>query len=83
MITVDHGRGHTTDDWSTHGDSVMRAEETWLAAIGPDWPKRGEWRIATPAYTNQIAATLAKALGQDFRSAVPDAGAPIDYLWEK
>ena len=83
MITVDHGRGHTTEDWSSHGDSVVRAEETWLAAVGPDWPRRGEWRLSPPAYANQIAATLAKAVGKDFRTAVPGAGAPIDYLWEK
>lgn len=83
MITVDHSRGHTPDDWSSHGEDVVRAEETWLATIGPDWSKRGEWQLAPPAYTNQIAATLAKALGLDFREAVPTAGAPIDYLWEK
>jgi len=83
MVTVDHGRGHSTEDWSSHGDSVVRAEETWLAAVGPDWPKRGEWRLSPPSYTNQIAATLAKAVGKDFRTAVPGAGAPIDYLWEK
>jgi hypothetical protein len=83
IITVDHGRGHTSDDWSTHGQRVERADETWMAAIGPDWPRRGEWTTAPAAYTSQIAATLAKALGQDFRAAAPDAGAPIDYLWER
>jgi hypothetical protein len=83
VITVDHGRGHTPDDWSMHGQRVERADETWMAAIGPDWPRRGEWTTAPAAYTSQIAATLAKALGQDFRAAAPDAGAPIDYLWER
>lgn len=81
IITVDHGRGHTAEDWSTHGDDVVGADETWMAAIGPEWARRGEWTNAPPAFTNQIAATLAKAVGQDFRPAAPQAGAPIDYLW--
>jgi hypothetical protein len=83
LITVDHGRGHTTKDWSDHGHDVVRANETWLAAVGPDWPRRGEWSSAPDAFTNQIAATLAKALGEDFLADVPAAGKPIEYLWGK
>jgi hypothetical protein len=83
IITVDHGRGHTTKDWFDHGSEVTRANETWLAAAGPDWPRRGEWTSAPDAFTNQIAATLAKALGEDFLSEVPGAGKPIEYLWDK
>lgn len=81
LITADHGRGLTPDDWSTHGKDVAGAERTWLAAIGPDWPRRGEWTDAPAAATSQVAATLARALGEDFRAAVPEAGAPIAYLW--
>ena len=82
VVTVDHGRGHTTKDWSDHGKKVTRANETWMVAVGPDWPRRGEWVNAPDGLTNQIAATLAKAVGQDFQSAVPGAGAPLDYLWQ-
>ena len=82
LVTADHGRGHGPKDWSDHGKDVVGANETWLIAAGPDWPRRGEWTNAPPAFTNQIASTLAKSLGQDFRSAVPAAGAPIDYLWQ-
>ncbi len=81
LITVDHGRGRTPDDWSTHGDTVDGAQETWLAAIGPDWPRRGIWSHAPDAFANQVAATGAKALGVDLRQDIPNAGAPIDYLW--
>ena len=42
LITVDHGRGRTPQDWGKHGDKVDGAQETWLAAIGPDWPRRGD-----------------------------------------
>ena len=83
LITVDHGRGRTPKDWGRHGDEVDGAQETWLAAIGPDWPRRGEWSNAPDAFTNQIAATGARALGLDLRADIPKAGAPIDYLWGK
>jgi hypothetical protein len=83
LITVDHGRGRTPQDWGKHGESVDGAQETWLAAIGPDWPRRGEWADAPDAFTNQVAATGAKALGVDLRADTPSAGAPIEYLWSK
>lgn len=83
LISVDHGRGRTPQDWGTHGDKVDGAQETWLAAIGPDWPRRGEWTTAPDAFTNQIAATAAKTLGVDLREDIPNAGAPIEYLWGK
>ena len=83
LVTADHGRGHGPKDWSDHGKDVVGANETWLIAAGPDWPRRGEWTNAPPAFTNQIASTLARSLGEDFQSAVPQAGAPIDYLWQK
>ena len=81
IITVDHGRGHGPADWFGHGKDVDGAQETWMAAVGPDWPRRGEWADAPDAFTNQIAATLAKAAGEDYAAASPDAGKPIEYLW--
>jgi hypothetical protein len=81
IITVDHGRGHSPADWFGHGKDVDGAQETWMAAVGPDWPRRGEWADAPDAFTNQIAATLAKAAGEDYAAASPDAGKPIAYLW--
>lgn len=83
LITVDHGRGRTPKDWGRHGATVDGAQETWLAAIGPDWPRRGIWTNAPDAFTNQIAATGARAVGVDLRADIPKAGAPIEYLWRK
>jgi hypothetical protein len=81
VVTVDHGRGHGADDWSKHGDDVVGANETWLIAAGPEWPRRGEWTNAPAASSSQVAATLAKSVGEDFRTLVPGAAPPIDYLW--
>ena len=82
LITVDHGRGRTPSDWGKHGETIDGAEETWLAAIGPAWPRRGEWSAAPDAYASQVAATLSRAAGVDLRRDIPAAGAPIDYLWQ-
>lgn len=83
VVTVDHGRGRSTEDWSKHGAQVPGAEETWVACIGPDWPRRGEWSDVPPVSTSQIAATLARALGMDFTADKADAGQPIDLLWRQ
>jgi hypothetical protein len=82
LITVDHGRGRTPADWHSHGRDVDGAEVTWLAAIGPDWPRRGEWHGGPDAFASQVAATLARAAGIDLQAHIADAGPPIVELWK-
>jgi hypothetical protein len=77
LITTDHGRGRTVDDWRNHGAKVEGAQETWMAFISPSMPQRGEWRDHPPLYTNQAAATVASWLGVDWNKASPTAGRPI------
>lgn len=77
VITTDHGRGATPADWRSHGKDVDGAEYVWAAFAGTT-PQRGEWRDAPPIVQAQLAATMAEALGLDYRAAVPEAGAPID-----
>lgn len=83
LVTVDHGRGRTPADWGNHGETVDGAQETWLAAIGPQWPRRGEWVDAPEASSSQVAATLARTMGVDLRDDTPNAGEPIEYLWTR
>jgi hypothetical protein len=82
LITTDHGRGNTPDDWHNHGEKIEGAQYTWLAAIGPDFAPRGEWRDTPTAHTNQVAATMAAVLGvgADFAKANSNAGRPIGVL---
>jgi Metalloenzyme superfamily len=81
VITADHGRGDTTKDWSGHGSKVPDAEHIWMAFVGPQWSLRGEWQNAEPIYQNQVAATLARALGLDYAEQAPNAGRPIARLF--
>ena len=49
----------------------------WLAFLGPDTPALGERAHVDAVAQNQIAATLAALLGEDYLAAVPQAGKPI------
>ena len=80
IITTDHGRGSGLTEWKEHGVEEKGSENIWIATIGPDTPPLGE-RHGPPAVAQaQIAATVAALLGQDYRSAVPLAAAPLPVL---
>ena len=81
IITVDHGRGRTAEDWKSHGAKVPGSEETWIAFASPDIARRGEWREHRPFFQNQVAATIAQLLGLDYREQNPQAGRPIEQLF--
>ncbi len=65
IITTDHGRGHTTEDWVGHGEKIKGAEEIWIAVVGPDTPGRGEVSSAPTVYLSNVAATVLYYLGLD------------------
>lgn len=73
IVTVDHGRGRTGKDWTSHGADVDGADEIWLGCFGARLRARGEARQHAPVEQRQVAATVAAAVGQDFRVAVPNA----------
>jgi hypothetical protein len=68
LMTTDHGRGATTKDWNDHGRDVPAAENTWMAALGAAVPGLGV-REGMTVTTAQFAATIAAAVGEDFRAA--------------
>lgn len=78
LVTTDHGRGATTKDWGDHGRGVAAAERTWMAAIGPDIPALG-LRTTPIATASQLAATIAAAVGEDFRTFAPPAAPALAF----
>jgi hypothetical protein len=77
IFSPDHGRGEGPEDWKDHGEKIPASKYIWMAFLGPDTPARGE-RSGIPAVEqNQIAATLAAFLGEDYNADVPKAGKPI------
>ena len=76
LLTTDHGRGATTTAWTDHGRSVPAAEDTWMAALGAGVPALGV-RASATVTTSQLAATIARVVGEDFNAAFLNAAAPL------
>lgn len=77
LITVDHGRGRTPQDWRDHSAKVDGSQDTWIAFASPRMSRRGEWEHGDPLSTSQIAATLANWMGIDWKGEHPNAGEAI------
>ncbi len=77
VITTDHGRGRTAEDWTSHGAEIPGSEETWIAIVGPDTAARGIVPGHAPVRHTQIAATIIALLGLDPDSFDTRAGKPI------
>lgn len=67
LITTDHGCGNTPKDWTSHGESVPDSGHIWMAAMGPDTPALGERRSSAAVTQAQVAATIARLVGEDYR----------------
>ncbi len=77
VVTTDHGRGITAQDWTSHGKDVPGSDEIWIGIFGPDTPKRGELAAVENVYQSSVAATILTLLGLDYREFNPDADGPI------
>jgi hypothetical protein len=76
IVLPDHGRG-VGAKWTSHGGEIAESRETWMAFLGPDTAALGERKHGPVVTESEVAATLAALLGEDYRAAVPQAGAPI------
>lgn len=74
LVTTDHGRGHTPKaQWKGHGTKTADSYQIWLAAMGPNTPSTGEQSGGEVIFQQQLAATIARLLGFDFRCEHPVA----------
>jgi len=68
IITCDHGRGDASPEaWKSHGTGIKNSEQTWFAVIGPDTPADGIIKTQNTTYHKQLAQSIAKLLGFDFK----------------
>lgn len=77
IVSADHGRGKTPEYWGSHNEELEAAKNIWLVVAAPGDTRRGEIESGPTLYQNQIAATIAQALGLDFGKAYPGVGKPI------
>jgi hypothetical protein len=80
IITTDHGRGSGLAEWKNHDKDVVGAENIWIAVLGPDTPPLGEMENVPRVTENQIAATIAALLGEDFSAANMAAAPPLPVI---
>jgi hypothetical protein len=83
IVTTDHGRGGTEKNWMNHWVATPEATNIWMVFASPDVKLRGEWHDADTVYQNQLAATISKFLGADYSENNPEAGRPIEKLFQK
>lgn len=77
IVTTDHGRGLTGEDWTSHDKTIPGSEDIWIGIIGPDTPSGGELRDTGELTQGQIATTIAKFFDLDYQAYYPDAAPPI------
>lgn len=81
IITTDHGRGPAPVQWRNHGEKIERAENIWMAFLGPDTPSMGERKETDRVTQGQVASTLAAFLGENFNDEAPAAAPPIKQVF--
>ncbi len=75
IITTDHGRGDDRVGWKSHGRDVADCNFIWIAVLGPNIQADAE---KPPQVTqSQIAATVAAAVGENFRADHAQASAAL------
>ena len=80
VFSPDHGRGEAPTGWKGHGQKLPDSKYIWMAFLGPEIKALGERKSIAPVTQNQIAATIAALLGEDYAGAVPKAGKPITEI---
>jgi hypothetical protein len=80
VLTTDHGRGSTGEDWTSHGADVPGSDRMWIAVLGPDTPPLGirqDVNVTQGQVAATVAALLGDNLGEEFRAASPKSAPPL------
>lgn len=83
VVTTDHGRGKLPETWTSHGEKITESGETWIAVMGPDTPALGERSNVGPVKQAQVAATVARLVGEDYAGAEPKAAGAIGEVFNR
>jgi len=80
LVTTDHGRGPGVRNWNRHGADVRGAENIWLAVAGSGLPAEGEAGPAPRLTQSDVAPTIMKWMGLDYRKLKGVRGRPLSLL---
>lgn len=67
LLSTDHGRGRA-ERWTTHHTFIRGSGEIWLALLGKGIAGLGEMQENKTVFQNQVAATAAFLVGEEFKS---------------
>jgi phosphopentomutase len=81
IVTTDHGRGDGREGWKNHSILLTGSERIWIAAWGVPLKSTGIDR-GGKFTQSQVAATVAAALGYDFKSSNPKIATPLPVIEE-
>ncbi len=74
FITTDHGRGDVVkQEWTSHNNKIVGANEIWFAVLGPTILPKGEVKTTQQLYQKQFAQTLTQMLNINFECEHPVA----------
>ena len=65
LITTDHGRGKSVQDWHTHGIFTSGSSQTWMALLGKGIGAGGEQKKQAQLYQKQLKGLMLKLLAQE------------------
>lgn len=83
LITTDHGRGtQPLETWKHHGDEIPDAGQIWIAAMGPELKPLGEVSQEQQLYQNQVANTVARLLGLEYKNE-REVGAALESVLKR
>jgi hypothetical protein len=77
LVTVDHGRGATPENWNSHGAKVDGAGYIWIAALGPDTRAQGLAKPPEMRTQSDVAPTMLELLGVDYKLLTAVEGKPL------
>ncbi len=77
IFSPDHGRGDDRKKWRDHGETIPESKFIWMGFLGPDTAPLGQRNKVPVIRQNQIAATLAALLGENYHAEIPQSGEPI------
>jgi len=83
IVTTDHGRGLTPEDWAEHDQTIPGSESVWVAVIGPDTPALGDQVPAGTVHQGDVAATILQLFGIDPQEFSREAGPPLPGIIEE
>jgi hypothetical protein len=77
IVTTDHGRGLTLEDWVEHGREIPGCADIWMFILGPDTPALGEVGPYPEVFQGSVASTSLQLMGLDWTEFDPDAAPPV------